>query len=204
MTTAADAGDGATNPTTLGRAMVLWRRGAYRVWASAHRDEPWMAPGAVAVLDRAIDRNGAALEWGSGRSTRWFADRVSHLTSVESDRAWAEQVRRTLPPNAELVFETFGPRQADPSQNQDDEYVRVVDRFADESLALVVVDGYLRQACVMAALPKLAPGGLLVVDDTWWRTFDEWGVPRGWPVLHHSTFLIKCTTVWRKPVTPAT
>jgi hypothetical protein len=43
--------------------------------------------------------------------------------------------------------------------------VSTIDRFEDESFDLVLVDGRARVAAVRHAMPKVRPGGLLVLDD---------------------------------------
>ncbi len=54
-----------------------------------HSTEPWMAHGAVKELDRLLRGEDILLELGSGRSTRWYADRVAEVTSIEPDEEWA-------------------------------------------------------------------------------------------------------------------
>lgn len=56
-------------------------------------DGPWMAPRAVARLNRLLTDDMSLLELGSGRSTAWYAARCAHVVSVEPDPAWAAQVR---------------------------------------------------------------------------------------------------------------
>jgi len=57
-------------------------------------------------------------------------------------------------------------------------YVSVAEAFDAASLDFILVDGHYRQACVLAGLPKLRPGGLLVIDDTDWLPDAEWAFPR--------------------------
>lgn len=60
----------------------------------AHPDEPWITKQAVATLSSWLKPTDRGLEWGAGRSTAWFARRVAHVTSVESDPVWFERVRQ--------------------------------------------------------------------------------------------------------------
>lgn len=50
----------------------------------------------------------------------------------------------------------------------DSRYVRIIDEVSDESLDFVLVDGLARSWCALAAIPKLRPGGLLVIDNANW------------------------------------
>jgi predicted O-methyltransferase YrrM len=49
-------------------------------------------------------------------------------------------------------------------------YVETIDRV-DGAFDLVVVDGRARVACAERALPRLAPGGVLLLDDAWRRRY---------------------------------
>ena len=50
----------------------------------------------IAVLDSWLCAGDTGLEFGSGRSTRWFAARVGALTSIEHDAAWHARVASSL------------------------------------------------------------------------------------------------------------
>lgn len=50
-----------------------------------HPDAPGLSPEAVSLLSTLLEPTHAGLEWGSGRSTIWFARRVAELVSVEHD-----------------------------------------------------------------------------------------------------------------------
>jgi hypothetical protein len=79
-------------------------------------------------------------------------------------------------------------------------YVAVFSEFEDDSLDFVVIDGHYRQACLLAALKKLKPGGLLLVDNSNWMSQREWGVPGSWPLAHRSENVMSETSIWEKPV----
>lgn len=126
---------------------------------------PWLSRQANQVLETLILPTDVGLEFGSGRSTCWFAQRMKHLTSVEHDTGWFERVTESIAAkkiqNVTFVNAAFS-RGEDPEKS---EYVRIADRFADGSLDFVLVDGMVRDYCALATLPKVAPGGVLVVDD---------------------------------------
>ncbi|MCK5642361.1 MAG: hypothetical protein KAJ19_16255 [Gammaproteobacteria bacterium] len=52
-----------------------------QIWIRMHPDVPWLTRQAVEILEDWLKPGYVGLEWGSGRSTLWFARRVSHLTS---------------------------------------------------------------------------------------------------------------------------
>jgi hypothetical protein len=57
---------------------------------------PWLTAESIRLLSGMIRPTERGLECGSGRSTRWFADRVGELTSVESDPECFRRVQGTL------------------------------------------------------------------------------------------------------------
>jgi hypothetical protein len=180
-----------------------------RVWSGLyhrrHKGMPWLAPGAIAFCEQTLTKDMAGLEWGSGRSTAWFGRRLGSLTSVEHDPAWFEIVSSLVAGmgNVTLLHVPLDEHPVEPPvahRGWGSAYVRVAERFAGESLDFVVVDGAYRMACILAAAPKLKPGGLLLVDDT--RSvpsLSDWPVPPDWPLAYQSKTLVTQTTIWRKP-----
>lgn len=177
----------------LRRPVRSIRRLAYELHAWRHPNEPWMSYGAIKFLDNHLTPDMVGLEWGSGGSTLWFAKRLRRLLSVEDNPAWHERVTQELR-QAGMSHAECRLAQADVS------YVGAIDDFP--SVDLAVVDGSYRLACIQAALPRLRPGGYLVVDNTDWAAsglVKDWGVPPEWPVVHRSRNVNSETTVWTKP-----
>ena len=177
------------------------RRLAYKAYERRHPDEPWLAQGAVRFLDRELPRDGRGLEWGSGRSTAWFAARLAGLTSIEMDAEWYAKVKEKVDGNVDLrhVPIEHGLREETPDfPEPTPRYVAVIDEWEDASLDFVLVDGHYRLACVREALPKLKPGGLFAIDNTnWLDDLTRWGVPGDWPLVHQSENVMTQTSVWR-------
>jgi predicted O-methyltransferase YrrM len=187
------------------RPIYAGRLVAYRIYELCHPGEPWIAQGAVRFLEEHLDGSCEALEWGSGRSTLWFARRVNHLVSVEHDRRWYQNVRASLEKvkahNVDYQYIPLNHPVGEPTRAvypEQPAYVRAAEKLADESLGLVIIDGHYRQACVLACLSKLKPGGLLVIDNTDWMPLVKWGVPAHWPLVHQSQNVRTQTTIWRK------
>lgn len=188
--------DAAGDPDLAARKVVdLMRRAAFP-------QEPWMSRAAVRFCGRALRSDHVALEWGCGRSTLWFGRRVARLTSVEDDAGWFTRISQQiveagLSSRIDLRLASITTAQA-----AETPYVTVAAEFADGTLDFVVVDGALRDQCIQAALPKLRPGGLLLVDNSnWWKEdLSEWGVPADWPIVHQSANVLRSeTTIWQKP-----
>jgi hypothetical protein len=184
----------------------LWtiRRALYKIYERRHPDEPWITPGAVHFCDQNLSGGQIGLEWGSGRSTKWYAERLERLVSVEFDPYWHNTVTRSIEglSNVECRFVAVEHPFLDgtgPYYDPVPRYVAVADEFPDESLGFVVVDGYYRQACVLRALAKLKPGALLLIDNTDWMPLQQFKVPSNWQIVHQSHNVMGETTIWRKP-----
>jgi hypothetical protein len=90
MTTLATLKHYARHPT------IGLRRVGYKLYELTHPDEPWIAQGAIRFCEASLTREMAGFEWGSGRSTAWFAQRLGSLTSIEHDTGWFKIVQEKL------------------------------------------------------------------------------------------------------------
>lgn len=148
----------------------LWNRTREQLYRRRHPGLPWLTPTANQILDGYLKDTDQVLEFGSGRSTVWFARRVAAITSVEYNPAWFERVEQLLQSeglkNTRLLLR---PKESDDRQEGvTSAYVHVLDDFSPASLDFVLVDGTYRSACAWGALERLRPGGLLVIDNVNW------------------------------------
>jgi len=177
----------------------------YWLWERANPDKPWMCPGTIRFCQARLSKSMNALEYGSGRSTRWFSTLVGHLTSVEHNASWYETVKARIEADAiNNVDYKFVPLNHPESEGERAEYtpvpdyVAVADGFGDRSLDFAVVDGHYRTHCVRHLIPKIALGGYLLVDDiNLWGSPDELPIPADWHVADDSTNGIKRCIVWQ-------
>ena len=83
---------------------------------------------------------------------------------------------------------------AKPSTESDQAHNGIPDR----SLGFAVVDGHYRTHCVRHLVPKMAPGGFLLVDDVdMWPSVESLPIPPNWRVADDSTNDIKRCVVWQ-------
>jgi hypothetical protein len=134
-----------------------------------HPDRPWLARPANSILESFLTERDVGLEFGSGRSTLWFAQKVSELTSVEHDPVWFKKITKELElrklanVNCLLVE-----KDVEDSKGQDAAYVRITEKFPENSFDFILVDGAYRDSCALASLGLLRPGGMLIIDDACW------------------------------------
>jgi LPS sulfotransferase NodH len=121
---------------------------------------PWLPFEIIDRLDEVLTPTARVFEYGGGGSTLWMAQRAGEVVTVEHDPEWAEVLRTQT---ADLTNATLLVRSA-----VDDyaDYVPAIDDYPDGYFDLVVVDGRERVRCFARALPKVRPGGLLLLDDT--------------------------------------
>jgi hypothetical protein len=132
---------------------------------------PNLAIGAIRFLESWFRKTDICLEYGAGRSTAWFAQRVHKMISVEDRRFWFEKVRSEITgyQNVELLL-------IEPTQNMVPgcgvswDYVDKTKEFEPETFDFILNDGRARAYVGIQALPILKKGGILCWDD-WAYTF---------------------------------
>lgn len=137
-------------------------------------------------LGRTLDEKSRVFEYGSGGSTLFLAKQAGEVVSVEHNREWYDHMRTVLSErgveNCSYLFQGGEPVETSrecevcdvshESMREEydgvtfDSYVSTIDDYEDASFDLVVVDGRARPACIAHALPKLKPGGYILLDDT--------------------------------------
>lgn len=163
-----------------------WSRSSTSGASPLTDESPWMTFAACEFLRGWLRKDMAVFEWGSGGSTIFFAKHAGHVTAVEHEDAWAAQVRAAisarritnaqlehLPPEDDAAAAQWDA--ADPSVPASSgapfrgqsfaRYVSFIDQFPDAAFDLVVVDGRARPACIQHGMPKVKPGGFLLLDN---------------------------------------
>ena len=131
-------------------------------YAGRYPDLPWLTQAMNDFLASWLKPTDRGAEFGSGRSTIWFARRIAHLTSVEHDTAWHAEVSGRLQAQAlhQRIDYLFAA--------QEEQYVAAARGLAPASLDFCLVDGICRDRCALACIDKLKPGGALIVDNINW------------------------------------
>jgi hypothetical protein len=187
--TAHAAGGGLTRLGVLGdepppveRRLRHWAYSLTKVHDSlaiAELDVPWWTYAAIAEVSTWLEahrgRPVRVFEYGSGASTFWLAKRATEVHSVEHHRGFGEMMARELEPIPHVSLEIVEPVASDhPAIGSAKEghagldftdYVTSIASVPGE-FDVVVVDGRAREACLSAALPRLAAGGIIVFDNS--------------------------------------
>ncbi len=147
----------------------IFHRLADRIYRANHPDHPWLTPDAIVFLSGKLKPDFIGLEYGSGRSTTWFAARVAKLTSVEHNPDWFNRVNEEIKHLglSNVRYFQFPKPEDKLSLNETvlSPYVHVSNDLDKDSLDFALVDGVVRPACVLRTIPLLKKGGLLIIDD---------------------------------------
>lgn len=135
---------------------------------------PWWTFSSIAAVETylaAAPRR--VFEYGCGASTLWLAARSRQVVSIEPDPEWHAMVLGDLKgrDNVELRLAPaqssgrIGSQKDGFAGQYFDDFVAAIDAET-EPFDVIVIDGRAREACLEAALPHLADGGIIVFDDT--------------------------------------
>lgn len=150
----------------------------YDSLAMARLDVPWWSYGAISevggwLADR--ERPIRVFEYGSGASTIWLAKRADEIHSVEHHRGFGEmmaaEVGKLDNVSLRIIEPVASERPVVGSSKEGHQgldfaaYVDAIDAVPGE-FDLVVIDGRAREACLTKAAARLAPGGIIVFDNS--------------------------------------
>ena len=148
------------------RRLPQWR--PQRNAATMALRSPWWPYDAVAWVAASLPERPRVFEYGGGGSTLWLEDHGATVTAVEHDEAWHRQLAGQVTPGVTLLYRPPAAAGAVTSAiagGYFDAYAAAVDGEPDGSLDLVIIDGRARVECARRAMPKVKPGGLLLLDD---------------------------------------
>lgn len=113
----------------------------------------WYTYPALAFLEPRLRSDMEVFEYGAGNSTLWWAARVAHVSSVESDREWVGRLRLDLPPNVDVRHVPEPEAYALSAQHR------------GRRFDIVVIDGINRNRCANACLNVLSDSGVVIWDN---------------------------------------
>lgn len=131
----------------------------FSLYLAKNKNVPWLSKEINQILANWIRTTDTGFEWGSGRSTLWFALRSRKIISIEHNKAWFDSVGNMLS-NAGIEEKVDRFLLDDPRA-----YCDSIKKIKNESLDFCLVDGIERDTCALNALKKIKSGGILIIDD---------------------------------------
>lgn len=118
---------------------------------------PWITYSAIDFLKQFDFSNSSVFEWGSGFSTMWWSERCKDITTIEAGAEWAEYIRPQFSEKVTMLTPAF---------DQESE-AATIDKN-DRQYQVIIVDnnGPFRAACAERAIPHLADGGFIILDNS--------------------------------------
>ncbi|MFA6264032.1 MAG: class I SAM-dependent methyltransferase [Candidatus Babeliales bacterium] len=131
----------------------------YSLLGTQFRKVPWLTEEAINFLELFLQnkRDAKILEFGSGASTIWFAQRTKNLVSIEHNAHWFKTVLDKLKADKTVINVKLSLKKRP--------YHTACDAFPDETFDLILVDGRNRKLCIINSLRILKRGGILMLDN---------------------------------------
>ncbi len=184
---------------------------------------PWFNYRAIKYLNKNLNKINKIFEYGGGSSSLYFAAAGKEIHSVEHNISWFQEISHRLRdyPKATIKlvlpqvssFNSYVWNPADPDKFQSSDfrgysfetYIKSIEDYADLYFDLIIVDGRSRPSCIKASVKKLAPNGILIVDNSdreyyftnTKKIFEKWrsktfvGTVKGLGHLETTTFYFK-------------
>lgn len=124
---------------------------------------PWFTYSCVDFLQDRIQPNQHIFEFGSGNSTRYFAQRCAEIISVEHDKNWYEGGIKNKPETATILYCPL---------DEDGEYCRAA-IHSGKQFEIIIVDGRDRVNCCKQSIPALKKNGVMIIDDSEREKYNE-------------------------------
>ena len=131
---------------------------------------PWISYDGQRIIDGYLTKQSSVLEFGSGASTSWYADRAGFVLSKEDDKAWFDIVA-TMVGNRKNVVRLYA--------ETPESYVSLPTEYNSRKYDLVMIDGSHRDRCLDNCWNLLAPNGIIYLDNSDKHNADVTGdIPR--------------------------
>lgn len=156
---------------------------------------PWFTYSAVDFIKDRLNNKLNVMEFGSGNSTLFFAERVKKVTSVEHDNTWFQNIIKKKISNVEIKLV---------SSETAEDYIQALSAFG--KFDVIIIDGLFRNECIKASLKYLSESGIMILDDSERNDYADgikYMLSSGLKRLDFSgiapgIFFRKCTTIFYK------
>ncbi len=117
---------------------------------------PWYTYPAIEYLSRFDYKEKSVFEWGSGNSSVFWSGKALSVVSIESDKAWYEQVAEKRLSNQQTILAT-----------EESDYTGAI-LEQDTKYDIIVIDGGHRLQCAKNAVERIHKCGMIILDNSDW------------------------------------
>ncbi|MEO6001393.1 MAG: hypothetical protein ABIN89_31365 [Chitinophagaceae bacterium] len=169
-----------------------WRK-TFQPGRNAIEDElPWITFPGIDFLKDHLNKDSNVFEYGGGGSSLFFINHANEVVTIEHHKEWFEKVRnkvllkkssnwigKLIPPDLKE-----GDAELDPNDPHDyytneepyyncifKSYVTYIDNYPEKYFDLVMIDGRSRPSCIWHSMPKVKPGGYILIDNSNRRSY---------------------------------
>lgn len=200
---------------TLGPVWNAYRSGflisALKMKAVSKDGEPllWYTYPSIDFLKYRDFKTKFILEFGGGQSTLWWAKRANHVTTIEGDPDWHENIKYNMPANVELHFVPMRG-----AENTTVDVRKLLALLPRQRYDVIVIDGFYRYEMIDIACDFVAADGIVICDNAegygFYDGFRERGMSRvdfygnapGVILPHCTSLYFKTTTFVLDPAVP--
>jgi len=154
--------------SSLLKPNYLYYRLKQKYFELTHPDLPWLSRSAILLLDNWLKPTDIGFEWGSGRSTIWFAKRVKKIISIEDNHNYYLYVKSRIIKeklNDKIDLNFIPCELCEQDEPETHLYADFILNFPDEYFDFILVDGNIRILCMERAISKIKRGGMLILDN---------------------------------------
>lgn len=117
---------------------------------------PWFTYSFIDFLQDRLNTDLHIFEFGSGNSTRYFAQKCASITSVEHDKEWYATGLKNMPKNADIQYYPL---------DCNGDYCRAAKK-SEKKYDIIIVDGRDRVNCCKQSIGALTHEGIIILDDS--------------------------------------
>lgn len=117
---------------------------------------PWITKGAIEYFKENVSPDSIMIEFGSGRSTVYYAKHVRKIMSIEHNLKWYNLVNKRIKNLSNVELHHL----------EDENYENILNNYNDNYFDIIVNDGIRREKVAMNSIVKLKPGGFMILDNS--------------------------------------
>ncbi len=118
---------------------------------------PWFTYPAIDFLEKRLNRNLTAFEYGCGSSTLFFSERIKEIISVETNIDWYNKIKPNLNSNCNLIYYD--------GKSANYKYSESIKQFF-KKFDLIIIDAFDRNEVIKVSTEYLNNDGVIILDNS--------------------------------------